>query len=332
LKAFTCSCGQSVFFENTHCFNCGSTLAYDYSSDQIQALKKNSDGSYVNKEGARFKMCANYHLHDACNVCISEDDQSDWCIACSLNETIPHLENANNLHHWKILERAKRRLIRSLLKMGLSLNNHYSLRFAFMEDQSRNPNVHNEFVYTGHANGLITVNLDEADDLARENMKLAMGEKYRTPLGHLRHESGHYYFDALILNTPKIEEFRALFGDERSDYKKSLEDYYDLKKYQNNDLGYISHYAKSHPVEDWAETWAHYLHMYDTLETARSLDAIDEGEFESLDQSVADWANLIVLMNELNRSMGLSDAYPFVLSDEVIKKLNFVHQVIDPIS
>jgi hypothetical protein len=31
---------------------------------------------------------------------------------------------------------------------------------------------------------------------------------------------------------------------------------------------FISKYATSHPWEDWAETWAHYLHIMDMLETA----------------------------------------------------------------
>lgn len=332
MKNFFCSCGQAVFFENTFCYNCGSTLAYDFSTDQMQALQEVDRNLYKNKQGEEFKLCRNYQLHGACNACIPKQDESDYCIACSLNSTIPNLDNDANLNHWKILEKAKRRLIRSLLKLGLSLENTHRLRFAFLEDQRRNPNVLNEFVYTGHTNGLITVNLDEADDIARESMKLAMGEHYRTPLGHLRHESGHYYFDELVQNCHWIDEFRSLFGDERSDYKQSLESYYAQSKYQFFDPNYISHYAKSHPVEDWAETWAHYLHMVDTLETARSHEAIDEGEYESLDKSISDWSNLVVLINELNRSMGLSDAYPFVLSDEVVKKLNFVHQVIDPIN
>ncbi len=332
MKKFSCSCGQSVFFENTFCYNCGLTLAYDFATDEMQALREVDKNLYRNTEGEEFKLCRNYILHGACNACIKSEDTNDWCVACSLNNTIPSLDHEINLHHWKILEKAKRRLVRSLLKLGLSLENTHHLKFSFLEDQRRNPKVVNEFVYTGHSNGLITVNLDEADDIARESMKLSMGEHYRTPLGHLRHECGHYYFDELVQNSHWLEGFRSLFGDESIDYKHSLEEYYAKSKYQYFDPNYISHYAKSHPLEDWAETWAHYLHMYETLETARDHDAIDESKFESLDKSVSDWANLVVLMNELNRSMGLNDAYPFVLSDEVIKKLNFVHQVIDPIN
>ena len=290
------------------------------------------NGIYTNASGKRFRLCDNYINYNVCNACIEEASNECMCLACSMNTTVPNLNQSDNLNLWRTLEKAKRRLVRTLLSKNLPFKTHIDLKFSFIEDQSRNPYVDNQFVYTGHADGMITVNLNEADDIEREKMRIAMGEAYRTPLGHLRHESGHYYFDVLVAGTHWITEFRNLFGDERLDYKSSLEEYYQQGKYQQHDPRYISHYAKSHPVEDWAETWAHYLHMVDTLETAHSHDALTDEDFDLLGNTVADWEKLTIMMNELNRSLGLSDAYPFVLSNDVIKKLNFVHQVIDPIN
>tara|TARA_R110002049_G_scaffold2743_4_gene21091 strand:- start:21985 stop:22998 length:1014 start_codon:yes stop_codon:yes gene_type:complete len=335
LKKFSCSCGQTVFFENTQCYACGSILAYDFEKDTMRALTQPEVGVYQSRDKKQYKLCKNYEQFGVCNVCVIHDSPSEWCVACRLNQTIPNLDNPENIQYWKKLELAKRRLIRTLLSLNLPLESMVNqqecrLRFAFLEDQRRNPDVPNEFVYTGHNHGLITVNLDEADDVSREQVKVTTGENYRTPLGHLRHESGHYYFDVLLANSQLLDGFRMLFGDESVDYKQSLDNYYSHKQYQQWQNDFISRYAQAHPLEDWAECWAHYLHMHDTLETARCQNIIEDISDNSLDESVADWSSLIVIMNELNRSMGLNDTYPFVLSDEVIRKLNFVHQVIDP--
>jgi hypothetical protein len=311
-------------------------LAYDFEKDVMQSLVKQDDGAFINNDKKQYKLCDHYFKYGVCNACMPEDHPSKWCVACDLNQTIPNLTNDDNIRYWSKLELAKRRLIRTLLSLNLPLEStidqqEYNLAFAFLEDQRRNPDVPHEFVYTGHNRGLITVNLDEADDLSREKVKATTGENYRTPLGHLRHESGHYYFDVLLANSDQLENFRSLFGDERADYKSSLDDYYSRKQFGQWSNDYVSRYAQAHPLEDWAECWAHYLHMCDTLETARQYDVIEDNNVTRLDESFAEWSNLIVVMNELNRSMGLNDTYPFVLSDEVIKKMNFVHQVLDPI-
>jgi hypothetical protein len=109
---------------------------------------------------------------------------------------------------------------------------------------------------------------------------------------------------------------------------------------------YISSYASSHPWEDWAESWAHYLHLVDTLETAYSfgltLDPKYKVDAESISTMISEdayscfdfsrllkqWIPLSLALNSLNRSMGLPDSYPFVISASVGKKLAFVHEVI----
>ena len=196
---------------------------------------------------------------------------------------------------------------------------------------------------TGHADGVITVNIAEADDAEREKRRAAMHEPYRTLLGHMRHESGHYFWDRLIKGTVEIEEFRSLFGDERADYAQSLSAHYERGAQADWQERFVSEYASSHPWEDWAETWAHYLHMVDTLETAavcglslkprrRDEPALpkmpqpESSQPAAFDLLIDSWFPLTYVLNNLNRGLGLVDAYPFVLSPPVVAKLRFVRR------
>ncbi len=311
-------------------------LAYSFETDCIYTLKKNSQGNYITDHGMEVHLCKNYTDFNVCNACIPTTQADAWCIACTLNQTIPDLSQPDNIQKWAKLESAKRRLIRSLLALDLLVipknsAKRMGLAFAFLEDQQQNPDVEHEFILTGHSQGLITINLAEADDVIRENTRELMGELYRTPLGHLRHESGHHYFEKLIKNTKWIDSFRKLFGNEDLDYQQALNDFYANKNLSDWNHNYISAYAEAHPLEDWAECWAHYLHMTDTLETAYAFNTIEKSATNMpIEQEIQNWTKLTTVLNELNRSMGLKDAYPFILSNTVIKKLNFVHQVIDP--
>ena len=184
---------------------------------------------------------------------------------------------------------------------------------------------------TGHLDGLITINIAEADIVNRAITRQYTGELYRTLLGHFRHESGHYYYNRLIVSPALLERFRSLFGDETRDYAAALEYYYSPNNPVPRDPAMISHYAQSHPLEDWAEVWAHYLHMIDTLETAKDY-GLHQGsiQFDDFDETLLKWSELTLLLNSLNRSMGLEDAYPFVLSELTLRKLRFVHDLIYP--
>jgi len=215
------------------------------------------------------------------------------------------------------------------------------MAFSFLENDPAAGQV-----FTGHESGLITINIAEADDPFREKMRVQMGEAYRTLLGHFRHEIGHHYWNRLIQDSPWLLRFRERFGDERADYAQAQQRHYDGGPPQDWGLRFVSAYASMHPWEDWAETWAHYLHITDTLETARAYglalrpkpvtDAppqprlavrrLDPHSFEDL---LAGWLPLTVALNNLNRSMGLPDSYPFILSDTAIEKLRFVHEVIE---
>jgi hypothetical protein len=196
-------------------------------------------------------------------------------------------------------------------------------------------------VLTGHDNGLITVNIAEADDVLREQQRTQQREPYRTLLGHFRHEIGHYYWDRLIQNSASLEAFREKFGDERADYQAALNRHYEQGPPEHWEREFISAYATTHPWEDWAESWAHSLHMIDALETARATgvmlrprhaeepklatpaDPLQPGA--DFDRMVDEWMALTYILNNLNRGLGLADSYPFVLSAPVIEKLRFVH-------
>lgn len=330
MKNFSCSCGQTLFFENTRCLNCEKQVGFDPTDLRMYPINPDTKSS---PNSAR-TLCRNSADFDVCNWFVT-DPGRNYCLSCQLNHTIPNLLVPDRRRWWKNLEQAKRRLIYSLLTLRLPVKSKDvepdGLAFEFIEDKRTNPHVFEEHVNTGHDNGLITINIIEADRVSREITRQYTGELYRTLLGHFRHESGHYYFNRLVNSPALLDEFRSLFGDERQDYGNSLQEYYANKKSMVRDPNLISHYAQAHPFEDWAEVWSHYLHMVDTLETAAEYGMQQGSErFDDIDQLLAKWSDLSMMLNSLNRSMGLEDAYPFVLSDLTLKKLRFVHGLIYP--
>ena len=245
MRVFHCDhCGQLLFFENVTCIRCGRALAYVPERSTLVALDPGEK---------KWRLCQNYVQHDVCNWALPADDPNALCRACRLTKTIPNLGNQANKRLWYKLEVAKRRLIYTLDHLGLPLGP--DLAFDFLED-----------VLTGHKQGVITVNIAEADDAERVKRRIALNEPYRTLLGHLRHESGHYYWKLLVDGSDRVDAFRSLFGDERTDYDAALKRHYNQGTAWHE--GYVSAYAAVHPWEDWAETLAHYLHMVDTLETS----------------------------------------------------------------
>jgi len=339
MKKFQCACGQEVYFENDYCLRCNRRLAYHPLQNRIISLETYdlTSGHAVTTAGQTIQLCKNDVDYCVCNWAVTEQDNT-YCISCSLNHTIPNLLVPDRREWWNSMEHAKRKLIYTLLSLRLpvvskSVDPKGGLAFEFIEDKSSNPDVEDEVVLTGHMNGLITVNIAEADNVKRELVRQSMGESYRTLLGHFRHESGHYYFWQLINNERILADFRDLFGDETANYQQAMDVYYANRDRLPRDPRMISHYAQSHPLEDWAECWAHYLHMIDTLETASAF-AIhtdsDESDTGAIDDMLNRWGDLTILLNALNRSMGMADAYPFILSDLTLRKIRFVHSLVNP--
>ncbi|MGN6685077.1 MAG: zinc-binding metallopeptidase family protein [Devosia sp.] len=347
MKLFRCDhCANVLYFENTVCENCGHALGYWPGTNMLVSLE--DEGGYFHAPAlpdSRFVYCANARF-GACNWLVEYQPGADpYCLACRHNGVIPPMDSAGNLANWRTIERAKKRLFYSLLRLNLPLATRnedpvHGLRFEFLAEAAAP-----QPVLTGHDSGIITLALREADDAERERRRLQMNEPYRTLLGHFRHEIGHYYWDLLIDNTPALDEFRALFGDERTDYGKALQRHYDNGAPVDWQRNFISAYATSHPWEDWAETWAHYLHIVDTTEMAAAfgvrlepkVDATGELstriDFEpyrlaTMEELITHWVPLSSLINNLNRAVGQHDAYPFVLTPKVVAKLGFVQKTV----
>ncbi len=350
MRNFTCVCGQGLFFENTLCTACGRRLGFDPQVGELVALESvQAEPSGVLwrsvNSGVTYRLCRNDLDFHVCNSLVSEADQQ-YCLSCRLNHMVPGLASSERAperrERWARLEQAKRRLLFTLLAMGLpvvskSESQSHGLAFAFLEDQRSNPEVLEQHVLTGHWQGLITVNLAEADHVERERVRQGLGESYRTLLGHLRHESGHYFFQQRVVQQGELDGFRELFGDERQDYDAALAAYYAQPMPPRKRPEMISAYAQAHPLEDWAECWAHYLHMMDTLETASDYGLVPDGVVDlrrqpDIEWCFWQWSRVSVAMNALNRSMGLDDAYPFVHSALSLRKLRYVHQRIYPSS
>jgi hypothetical protein len=246
------------------------------------------------------------------------------CLSCRMSRIIPSLSKPENQERWRKLEVAKRRLLYDLLRLGLPVDPAH-LSFTFQEDRRTNPLVDDEHVATGHSDGVISINAAEADDVFRARMRIEMNEPVRTLLGHLRHESGHYYFDEVVDDHNRAEA-RSLFGDETVDYNQALAAYYQNGPPPDWRDRFISSYAASHPSEDWAECWAHYLHIRAALETAAESGFIAEVHPGNWHQEFVD---LVLSLNEIMRSLGLPDAYPFVLTAHVAGKIAFIHDAIE---
>ena len=345
MKVFHCDhCGQLVFFENVRCLRCDHKLAYLPDVAAVSSLEPLGEPEWRSPAAGRrrYRLCTNYRDQDVCNWAVPASDPHPLCRSCRLTRTVPDLSNAAHKEAWYKLEVAKRRLLYTIFELRLAVTSsaddpEHGLAFDFLADPE-DPEAPR--VMTGHNDGVITINIAEADDAERERRKKALGEPYRTLLGHFRHEIGHYFWKRLI-DDHRRPRFRELFGDESEDYPAALARHYADGAPADWPERFVSSYASAHPWEDWAETWAHYIHMTDTLETAVECGLAlrprrpDEPSLntkpsppDAFDRMLEDWVSVTYVMNNLNRGLGLADAYPFVLSPQAIAKLAFVHQVV----
>ena len=348
--AFRCRCGNDIFFDNTLCLACKSPLGLLPDTGKVVALDPSPTHGTWHVEGRKelLKSCANRDSQAACNWMIHAHNPKTYCIACRLNRTIPSLDDADNARYWKKVEAAKRRLVSQLIALGLPVRSKVEedpergLMFDFLRSPPKGPRV-----MTGHAGGLITINVEEADDAKREQIKHDLREPYRALLGHFRHEVGHYYWDRIVWATKWLQPFRQLFGDERASYAEALKRNYEQGPPADWANSYISSYATMHPWEDWAETWAHYLHVVDSLGTAMgfgldagdldrdiqpftrdALYAPDDPNAERFLSLLNAWLAVTMVLNEMARSMGQPDFYPFVMSKPVVAKLQFIQMAV----
>jgi hypothetical protein len=355
LKLFVCqACGNILYFENRSCGRCGRRLAFLPEKVTLSAIESNepAEGSTwraLADGGEGRVLCANAGL-DACNWLLARGEMSGYCRACRHNGTVPDLSDQSRLAGWRELELAKHRLFYSLLRWKLPVKTRaedpaHGLIFNFLADDP----ALDQKIMTGHDNGLITIALTEADDIERERRRLEMGEPYRTLLGHFRHEVGHYFWDVLVRDGRKLDACRAVFGDDTIDYGEALQRHYTEGAPADWQQHFVSAYATTHPWEDFAETWAHYLHIIDTLEMASEFGmevsppadrtgelsariAFDPYRAEDFDRVVRAWLPFTFAINSVARTMGTRDLYPFILTPEVIQKLSFIHGLVQDVA
>ncbi|MFN8071301.1 MAG: putative zinc-binding metallopeptidase [Mycobacterium sp.] len=337
MRDFLCpNCGQHLAFENSVCLSCGSAVGF--SSDAMAFLVIDSDGG-GGRSGAvdadAYQLCANLHVAE-CNWLVEVRPVRLLCTSCELTRTRPADDDVAALAAFAEAERAKRRLIAELHELGLPVvgrdrDPDYGLAFDLLSSTGHP-------VVTGHDDGIITVDLAEGDDVHREQMRVTMDEPYRTLLGHFRHEVGHYYFFRLVEGRPEYEDaFGRLFGDPDADYQEALDRHYQQGPPAGWEERFVSGYATMHAAEDWAETFAHYLHIRSTLDTAAAYGlAPATGTYQrkvlgpsAFDTIIAMWLPLAWSLNMVNRSMGKPDLYPFVLPGAVLEKMRLVHRVLD---
>ncbi len=348
MTIFQCQhCGQVLHFENDRCESCSHKLGFLPEEQILTAVEPDGElWRALARPAEQYRFCDNAAL-SACNWIIPANSSHTLCAACRHNRTIPDLTVQQNMTRWRKLEFAKHRMFYSLLRLKLPLANRIDdpaqgLAFDFLGEA---PAVGLTKVMTGHEDGVITINIAEADDDEREKLRLAMAESYRTLLGHFRHEIGHYFWGRLVRDGGPLEDFRKLFGDERQDYAQALSAHYAGGPPADWQEHYISQYASSHPWEDFAETWSHYLHIVDTLEMAAAFGvrlqpaassaahlnaAIDFDPHEPGDihRLIHAWVPLAVAVNAIDRCMGEPDLYPFVLTPDVITKLGFINDLV----
>ena len=317
MRSFGCpGCGQALFFENSVCLGCGQAVGYVRATRTMELLGERSP-------------CANLDLN-GCNWI--PDVAGEQCFACSLTRTRPADGDVEGLPQYYLAEQAKRRLVYELDRERLPLRPRdeatgrgvtFDLLSSVAED-----------VVTGHADGVITLDLAEGDTVHREQVKADLGEAYRTLLGHFRHEIGHYYWQVLVEESDvdgRHAEFRARFGDETASYADALDRHYADGPPAGWEETHVSAYATMHPWEDFAETFAHVLHISDALETAHAFGLVVDPQVplrRFSDVVLGTWLPLSTALNQMNRSLGQQDLYPFVLAGPVVDKLAWVRGLV----
>ena len=340
MRDFHCpNCGQRLTFENSTCLSCGSALGFSLPEMALLVIAKGGESDQAGFVDADdYQLCGNRNLAK-CNWLIRVDNPGGLCTSCALTVERPNDADTAGLAEFARAEAAKRRLIAELYELKLPIVGHdedseHGLAFRLLSSA-------HEKVLTGHENGVITIDLAEGNDVHREQLRVEMDEPYRTLLGHFRHEVGHYYFYRLI--TPSsdfLARFNELYGDPDADYQEALDRHYSEGAPEGWKKKFVSSYATMHPAEDWAETFAHYLHIRDTLDTSAwcglapatatfDRPALGPSAFPNI---IDLWLPLSWSLNMVNRSMGHDDLYPFVLPAAVLEKMQFIFTVIDEVT
>ena len=336
------NCRRLLQFEARACRGCERAVALDPLAEAFRAL--GPDGLWLSPSGAAVDavLCANGR-YGVCNWLVTDGHPAGFCLSCRHNAIIPDLTAPGVLQRWRRVEDAKRRALQGLLRLGLDLEGEPALAFHLLHDPAAEAGGPPAYP-TGYLDGVVTLNLVEADDAARERIRLQMAEPYRTLVGHFRHELGHHIWRRLVADTRHLDPFRNLFGDERADYAGAAQAYYQAAGAVDWAAEFVSRYASMHTLEDFAETFAHLLHIVDTLAAIADfgmtlrpeLSGPDVSELKvAIDPYASDtaalagiWPYFAFALNAVNRSMGQPDLYPFGLGPAVVVKLDFINRLI----
>ena len=335
-------CGEVAVLEALECTACG--LAIGFHPPSLTMAEASPSG--IERYGRTWAPCSNRDWR--CNWLVADNAGMAQCFSCSLTRRRPNADDTIALEKLADAGLVKRRLLVQLAELGLPVDPFYErdggLAFDLLSSYSGQGRV-----TIGHANGVITIDLVETLDDYREALRIRLREAYRTMLGHFRHEVGHYYQWILVEQTSWIDECRQLFGDERASYSDAIDRHYREGAPEGWEASYISEYATMHPWEDFAESFAHYLHITDSLNTAAAgglvlqasrvgglvaHDVVPRASYQdvSMAEMLADWHWLSLLFNRVNHAMGKGDLYPFTLTEPVQRKLDFVHRVVQDVA
>ena len=339
MHAFRCPrCRGLAFLESLTCPRCGTAIGIHLATQEMLE----ADPAGVEHDGSRWVPCSNRSWE--CNWLVEQGAEDARCFSCRLTRRRPEPDDTIALEKLAVTARDKRRLLLRLMTLGLPITPWYERQGGLGFDLLSSRSGHGP-VRIGHASGIITIDLAESLDDVRERLRVQLGEPYRTMLGHFRHESGHYYQWILVEQTDFITECRELFGDERASYSDAIARHYATGAPEGWREHHISEYATMHPWEDFAETWAHYLHITDTLGTLAAAgvdlsrrpmpgvlthDIVPRTSYAGVSshEMLADWYWCSKLLNRANQAMGKGDLYPFTIVPEVARKLDFVHRVV----
>jgi hypothetical protein len=352
MHTYSCTCGRRLFFNNTVCVGCGSEVGWCEACHTVAPLEPDGEAYRCGNPKCRAAVvkCHNYAVEAVCNRVFAAEsaaaepaattDRTNptvveahvLCKACRLNDVIPDLSIDGNRERWAKLELGKRRLLVELDDLGLRYASEdvrpdeKPLRFAFQASTEE------EHILTGHADGMITINLNETDSVERERLRKQMHEPHRTIIGHYRHEIGHYFWMTLVEGRDEAACV-AVFGDHTNPpYADALKLYYETGPAQNWQSQFVSAYATAHPWEDFAETWGFYLDMWAVVTTMHHHlpgIAVDPRTLP-VEALVKTYQQIGVFFNEVNRTMGLKDLVPEIISPQIIEKLAFIHSLIRP--
>jgi hypothetical protein len=337
MRIFHCErCGNVVSFAAQRCPTCDATLGYLSEESTIRTLLDTSDPVVFAIEGRDQPVWRCLNAAWGCNWVVDAGSDTPWCRSCRLTRGRPDDARQDAIEAWIVAEAAKRRLLHQLDELSLPVE----VRSATAPDGLAFDLVHlpGHGGITGHLDGVVTLDLAEVDDRHRDDLRRRLGEPYRTVIGHLRHEIGHHYWGRLVGQSSDVKHFRRLFGDERSDYRTSIERFYTCPTASWDHARFVSPYAASHPFEDWAETFAHYLHIADATDTAIAHDLVPHRRTAAIEDPglpsdeftamLDTWRPINAAVNAIAESLGAPAVYPFDPSAAVIEKLAFVHQQI----